>query len=246
MTGLANLGNETRKVELAGFIMREVQRILSQYIEAVKQNEKAAVGHLLTPADDLNALTSEFLHSLAAEAARRLNANASEAAWLTLRAEDPLGCPILKTEDIQREGAHIEEWAGPVVGQTHLEKHFGIPRSTLHWWQRHNDVIALRKGARNHVFPLAQFIDGRPTPGIRQVLSSISNPRLAWLWLVRPSPLLNSRVPIEMLRKDLTAEVASAARAFFWYHQADGSLQSHQFTHDDKSSIIESTSHPAL
>ncbi|RVC57294.1 hypothetical protein EN759_36120, partial [Mesorhizobium sp. M00.F.Ca.ET.038.03.1.1] len=64
------------------------------------------------------------------------------------------------------------------------------------------------------VFPLAQFLDGRPTPGIRQVLSSISNPRLAWQWLIRPSPLVDHRVPIEMLRKDLSAEVASAARAF--------------------------------
>ncbi|WP_426213802.1 antitoxin Xre/MbcA/ParS-like domain-containing protein [Mesorhizobium abyssinicae] len=46
----------------------------------------------------------------------------------------------------------------------------------MHWWQRHDDVIALRSGARKHVFPLAQFVDGRPTLGIRQVLSSIPNP----------------------------------------------------------------------
>ncbi|TGV47385.1 hypothetical protein EN784_54280, partial [bacterium M00.F.Ca.ET.141.01.1.1] len=98
------------------------------------------------------------------------------------------GHPLLK--DHPREGARIAEWAGPVAGSTHLERRFGIPRSTLHWWQRHNDVVAFRRGSRKHVFPLAQFIDGRPMPGIREVLSSISDPRLAWLWLISPSPLL--------------------------------------------------------
>lgn len=50
-------------------------------------------------------------------------------------------------------------------------------------------------------------------PGIRQVLSSISDPRVAWLWLISPSPLLKGRVPIELLREGLNIDVASAAQA---------------------------------
>ncbi|MGX5805861.1 antitoxin Xre/MbcA/ParS-like domain-containing protein, partial [Bradyrhizobium sp. Arg314] len=70
-----------------------------------------------------------------------------------------------------------------------------------------------RRGSRKHVFPLAQFIDGRPIPGIRLVLSSISDPRIAWLWLISPSPLLKGRVPIELLREGRDLDVASAAGA---------------------------------
>ncbi|WP_292444651.1 hypothetical protein [Mesorhizobium sp.] len=82
----------------------------------------------------------------------------------------------------------IDDWAGQVVGPTYLEEHLGIPRSTLHWWQRRNEVVAQRKGSRKHVFPLAQFVDGRPALGIRQVRSLLPNTRLTWRWLIQPSP----------------------------------------------------------
>ncbi|TIL97515.1 MAG: hypothetical protein E5Y74_36480, partial [Mesorhizobium sp.] len=89
-----------------------------------------------------------------------------------------------KSDDL--ESMLIEDWAGRVAGSTYLEENLRIARSTLHRWQRRGEVIALRKGGRKHVFPLAQFVDGRPVAGIRDVLSLISNPRLAWLWLTRP------------------------------------------------------------
>jgi hypothetical protein len=106
----------------------------------------------------------------------------------------------------------LEDWAGPVAGPTYLEENFQIPRSTLHRWQRRNQVIALRKGLGRHVFPLAQFVDGRPVPGIADVLALAKHPRLAWSWLVRPSPYLDGRIPIELLRQDLVSEVVLAAR----------------------------------
>ncbi|RUX44082.1 DUF2384 domain-containing protein, partial [Mesorhizobium sp. M7A.F.Ca.CA.002.09.1.1] len=61
---------------------------------------------------------------------------------------------------------------------------------------------------------LAQFVDGRPVAGIRDVLSLITNPRLAWLWLTRPSAQLDGRVPIDLLRQDQVDEVVEAARVF--------------------------------
>ncbi len=112
------------------------------------------------------------------------------------------------------ESIRVEDWAGPVAGQTYLEENFRIPRSTLHRWQRKNEIIALQRGGRKHVFPLAQFVDGRPAAGIREVLSSIAHPRQAWLWLTRPSALLAGRVPIDMLRQDLVVEVTGAAMEF--------------------------------
>lgn len=132
------------------------------------------------------------------------------AAGVTTNQRAARNCSTLSDFDSGR----LEEWAGRVAGPTLLEEQFGIPRSTLHWWQRHNDVIALRKGARKHVFPLAQFIDGRPVPGIRQVLALVPNHRLAWHWLIQPSPFLEGDIPIDRLRQDLIDEVVSAAQRF--------------------------------
>lgn len=114
---------------------------------------------------------------------------------------------------VELQSMLIEDWAGEVAGSTYLEEKLRIPRSTLHRWQRRGEVVALRKGGRKHVFPLAQFVDGRPVPGISDVLSAITNPRLAWFWLTRPSPELAGRIPIEMLREDLVGDVLRAARA---------------------------------
>ncbi|NGO53478.1 hypothetical protein [Allomesorhizobium camelthorni] len=222
MTGSSDRGNELH-AELSSLIIKELQRVLAHYNEAVRGRssislcigaEETAATHRLHTADELTALAFEFVYKFAVEAARRLNVDAREVASSMVRVEDTPGSVVLEAHNHQTDDMRIADWAGQIAGPTHLEKHFGIPRSTLYRWQRHNDVIALRKGARKYVFPLAQFIDGRPAPGIRQVLASISNPRSAWLWLIHPSPLLNNRVPIEMLRKDLTEEVVSAARAF--------------------------------
>ncbi|MCF6115255.1 MAG: DUF2384 domain-containing protein [Mesorhizobium sp.] len=163
--------------------------------------------------DDLTALATEFVRRLAADAAHRSDESAREAASLTAPTEGPHGYTALKARDLQSDCLRIEDWAGQVAGPTYLEERFGIPRSRLHWWQRHNDVVALRKAPQARV-PLAQFVDGRPAAGIRQVLSVFANPRLAWLWVTSPSPRLDGRIPIEMLRQDLAAEVILAARDF--------------------------------
>ncbi|TIV14782.1 MAG: hypothetical protein E5V95_29045 [Mesorhizobium sp.] len=210
MSGSGDLGDEKRQTELTSFVMKEVQRILAQ-CDGAKQSDSPAGAPSGSPPHELTAVAAELLGRLEAEATRRLDAQACEIASRPRPADRPLGYPVL--EDCPKEGARIAEWAGPVAGSTHLEKRFGIPRSTLYWWQRHNDVVAFRRGSRKHVFPLAQFIDGRPIPGIRQVLSTIADPRVAWLWLISPSPLLKGRVPIELLREGMSIEVASAAQA---------------------------------
>ena len=225
------IGTESGQDELASLVAKEVQRVLAQYDHLIKAHGSdsscmvagnSAGGDALTPTrqraihDDLSGLASEFVHRLAAEAALRLNRGVCEISSPMARIEGAQKSAVPNTQIPLRdlESTRIQDWAGQAAGPTYLEEHFGIPRSTLHWWQRHNDVVALRKGARKHVFPLAQFVDGRPAPGIRQVLASINNPRLAWFWLIRPSPHLDGRVPIEMLRQDLVEEVVLATRDF--------------------------------
>ena len=151
--------------------------------------------------------------ALAAEAARRSEAGTAGTTnpSTALLADEPIP-PSPQSDDL--ESMLIEDWAGHVAGSTYLEENLRIARSTLHRWQRRGDVIALRKGGRKHVFPLAQFVDGRPVAGISDVLSLIGNPRLTWLWLTRPTAQLEGRIPIDLLRQDQIEEVVEAARVF--------------------------------
>lgn len=212
-------------------VAEDVERALAHYDEAINQSTVVSVGKiagsiasavtLLSPKHqraidaihaDLPGLASKFVRALAAEAARRSEAGTAGTNRLTaLLADEPLSAPQ-RSDDL--ESMLIEDWAGRVAGSTYLEENLGIARSTLHRWQRRGDVIALRKGGRKHVFPLAQFVDGRPVAGISDVLKQIGNPRLVWLWLTRPAAELDGRIPIDLLRQDQVGDVVEAARAF--------------------------------
>ncbi|MDX8444337.1 antitoxin Xre/MbcA/ParS toxin-binding domain-containing protein [Mesorhizobium captivum] len=158
-------------------------------------------------------LTSEFFRSMAERIARADQSGAdSPGEGPTIGPAKPASRPLAERAS-ELQSMLIEDWAGEVAGSTYLEEKFRIPRSTLHRWQRRGEVVALRKGGRKHVFPLAQFVDGRPAPGISEVLAAISNPRLAWFWLTRPSTELDGRIPIEMLREDMIEDVVRVARS---------------------------------
>ena len=96
-----------------------------------------------------------------------------------------------------------------------IERDFGTRRSTLHDWQKRGAVIGLLKGERKHVYPLAQFIDGRPIEGMARITKIIANPRAAWLWLIRPHPTGDKTPPLERLKQGRIAEVAAAAERDF-------------------------------
>ena len=110
------------------------------------------------------------------------------------------------------EEIRVSDWAGPTAGPTYLEKHYGISRSTLHRWQKRNLVIALRRGGRKYVFPLEQFVDGRPVSGLDQIIGLFEHPRLAWAWLRTPSPKLAEKIPLELLKLDQVASAVCAAK----------------------------------
>ncbi len=115
-----------------------------------------------------------------------------------------LGEPLSSVDGLRRLQAYatrkkIESWAGEVAGPSDLERGFGISRSTLHDWQKRGAAIGLLAGRRKHVFPLAQFIDGRPIEGLAEVVEAAGSARAAWLWLVEPHPSLHGRKPLEQL-----------------------------------------------
>jgi len=108
----------------------------------------------------------------------------------------------------------LEDWAGPVAGPGEIEKTFGTRRSTLHDWHKRGAVIGLLKGERKHVFPLAQFVDGRPVEGMSEVSRIIGNPRVAWQWLVQPKPSIGG-TPLDQLKQGNVSEVVDAAERDF-------------------------------
>ena len=108
----------------------------------------------------------------------------------------------------------LEDWAGPVAGPGEITERFAIPRSTLDDWRRSGVAIGLLKGARKHVFPLAQFVDGRPVEGLAEITAIVGDPRSTWLWLVEPRRR-NRPTWLARLRRGEVAKVAAAAREDF-------------------------------
>lgn len=106
-----------------------------------------------------------------------------------------------------------DDWAGPVAGPTLIEKYFGVNRSTLHRWHRRDECVALNaKTSKKPVFPLKQFLDGRPVDGLSDVISIFGNQRDAWQWLVSPNEHLEGEAPIDLLIEGEQEQVINMAR----------------------------------
>ena len=169
------------------------------------------------PAERRGELTADpkAIRELVRKVADRTVESLSSTAARSLAGEG-LAAPLAAAEAGRRLDAYakptpVEDWAGPVAGSTVLERDYGIARSTLHQWQQQGAVIGLLKGTRHHSFPLAQFIDGRPVEGVRDVLNLIGTPRTAWLWLMEPHPELDDRPPLEVLKAGGLREVRDLA-----------------------------------
>ncbi|WP_166038531.1 antitoxin Xre/MbcA/ParS toxin-binding domain-containing protein [Sphingosinicella sp. YJ22] len=190
-----------------GLVAGELARIVGLVTSALVELPVSERRHLASQRD-----SADFVHDLA-----RLLGEAKSA---TVGSGTGFGPLIARAEGRKRLAARavtlpIEEWAGEVAGSTQLQRDLGIQRSTLHEWQRRGEVVGLLRGTRNHVFPTAQFIDGRPLKGIGPILAIARSPRVAWLWLVTPNPNLADRPPIDLLREDRADEVVEAAREAF-------------------------------
>jgi hypothetical protein len=112
-------------------------------------------------------------------------------------------------------GGSFESWAGPTSGPVDLAPKLGVSRSTLHAWQAKGLAIGLLNGVRKTVFPLEQFVDGKPVAGIADVLAVIIEPQTAWMWLKEASPLLGGATPLAHFKRGRIAEVLRAAQTNF-------------------------------
>jgi hypothetical protein len=105
-----------------------------------------------------------------------------------------------------------EEWAeSEVLGPEALSERLGVSRGTIHNWRRQGEIIALRKGLRNHVYPLRQFVSGRPADGLAQVLAAVGDHEEAWEWLIAPNELTRAEPPLDLLRRGEVEGVLRAA-----------------------------------
>lgn len=229
-------GNDAR-IEINQSAVAAVRKVLAQHNPGLSKAALAATGTMM-------AAVSAAAARLSVEQQRRIVADekelaqAVEAAFAKLatkRSNKLVEIPVEKPVEVSRgaglgqlvgieEGrrrladfatpVRLEDWAGPVAGPGDIEKKFGTKRSTLHDWHKRGAVIGLLKGERKHVFPLAQFVDGRPVEGMPQVTKVIRNPRAAWQWLIQPKPSIGG-TPLDRLRKGYLDEVLAAAERDF-------------------------------
>jgi hypothetical protein len=208
-------------VELVNFVAAEIESLIASLDPSARKPALTAAGVLA------GALVAAFLRlprrkqfALSAKATELVKqieqiiaiAAAAEPARESANSDQDRDAEHRRKNLPEFEPLRVQEWAGVVAGPTEIERRFGIPRSTLHRWQKLNSVIALKKGGRKFVFPLAQFVDGRPANGLSKLLEIIPHHRTAWLWLTTASMELGGRSPIELLRMDMVDDVLKAAR----------------------------------
>lgn len=156
--------------------------IASQLLAQPQSTQRA----LKTLGDDIHDYAAEFVEQMVRESKKDVHARIKR---VTRSVSPP-------QEDLQL----ADDWAGPVAGPTVIERHYGIPRSTLHRWQKRSEVVWLNiRTSRKPVFPLRQFVDGRPADGIGDIVQAFGDPRAAWLWLITANPALDDTTPLERL-----------------------------------------------
>lgn len=173
-------------------ISEVVAAIASQLLTQTQATHRA----LATLGDDAVDYGTEFVIQLVAEARKDADSRFKRKTVVPPTSEGSL--------------ALADDWAGPVAGPTDIERHFGIPRSTLYRWQKRNEIVFLNtRSSKKPVFPLKQFVDGRPAAGIAEVIKLIPDLRVAWQWLVAPHSELDKTAPLDKL---LAGEVEMVLR----------------------------------
>ncbi len=110
------------------------------------------------------------------------------------------------------ETAAPESWAdSELLGPEAMVERLGVSRSTLHNWRKSGRVIALRKGLRNHLYPVRQFAGKAPLAGIADVLAVMADPEEAWEWLITPNTYTDGEPPLALLERGQVTAVQRAA-----------------------------------
>ena len=201
-----NVAKRLTQTDLARAITSEIESILVQHDPSIRKPAVYAASRLAGsiaasiavqtqfvqrsfPAiqDRLDAISDEFVGRLIDEAVRKSEPSQTDriSSMPQLEANAMLTLP--------------DDWAGPLAGPTLLERRYGLARSTLFRWMKRGEVISIRTKGNRPVFPLKQFVDGRPADGIPEVISIFGDSRKAWQWLVTPRGELNGNCPIDEL-----------------------------------------------
>lgn len=176
-------------------VIAELTAVIASQLASQTQASHRA---LKTLKDEIADYATEFVEQLMIEAKKDARARIKR---IAVAAPTDDGLPL------------ADDWAGPVAGPTLIERHFGIPRSTLYRWQKRNEVVWLNtRTSRKPVFPLRQFVDGRPQTGIADIVQILGDPRAAWQWLLKPNALLGNTPPLEPLLEGNAAEVVATLR----------------------------------
>lgn len=176
-------------------VIAELTAVIASQLASQTQASHRA---LKTLKDEIADYGTEFVEQLMTEAKMDVRARIKR---IAVAAPTDDGLPL------------ADDWAGPVAGPTLIERHFGIPRSTLYRWQKRHEVVWLNtRTSRKPVFPLRQFVDGRPAEGIAEIVQSFGDPRAAWQWLVAPDGLLGNTTRLEYLLQGNAVEVVESAK----------------------------------
>jgi hypothetical protein len=207
----------SRRVSLESALYAEVERILKEndptiQLPAVRVASRLAAVIASQLASQTQVIQRSML-SLEADATDFANdfvADVVGAATQSVRKK----LKRFRPEAIQEDTLQLaDDWAGTVAGPTLIERHYGIPRSTLYRWQKLNEVVAISsRTSRKPVFPLKQFVDGRPVNGVADVVSIFGDQRRAWQWLVTKNTITNG-APIDALLRGEVESVVKAAQS---------------------------------
>lgn len=177
--------------------------IASQLLAETQANQRA----LKTLKDDIAEFGTEFVFQIVKEARKDVR--------------DRIRKTTAASPSAQGDAFLADDWAGPVAGPTLIERHFGIPRSTLYRWQKRGEVVWLNtRTSKKPVFPLRQFVDGKPADGIAEISEAMGGPRSAWQWLITPHSAFDGSTPLDALLKGRTSKVIEMA-------QEDGQRSDH-------------------
>lgn len=94
----------------------------------------------------------------------------------------------------------LSDWAGRVLDARHLETELGLSPGEVERLTAQGALISLNAQGESLVYPIEQFTQCQPTPGIRAILKVIGDPKVAWLWLRTPRPAIEEPAPIELLK----------------------------------------------
>ena len=109
----------------------------------------------------------------------------------------------------------ITEWAGAVFDAATLKAKLMLSSDELSRWLAEGAVITLRDDLGEPLYPLEQFTEGKPTPGMRSVVETVGKPNVAWLWLRTPRPATNEPAPIALLKAGAIDQVLDLAKRDF-------------------------------